>query len=471
MRFGLWFLIRSILNIMSTRFVQANRDQLSLLPYDLREWVPEDDFVNFVIEAVEGIPVVKFKINVRGTGDEQYHPHLMLALLIYCYANGVFGSRRIERATHRDIAVRYLCANTHPDHDTICAFRRENFDAVSEAFLYVLKLARELKLLKVGTISVDGTKINANASKDKNVRYDRAGQLQEQLKTDIEALMRQAEQTDAKEEVDGQKLPDEINRREKLHAKMVKARETLQRQARARAQAEREAYEKKLAERERRDGRRKGKHPQPPNEAPRNEEQINLTDSDSRLMRKNKRSGYVQAYNPQAAVDADGSQLIVGARVSQCASDRNELEADIECIPKQLGQTQRVLADNGFASQGDVDALEGDGVEVLVSVHSEAKQQRRTYDFRPIDKQKTKEEKSGLHTKAWVKRMAAKMDTDEARKLYRLRKQTVEPVFGIIKHVMGFRQFLLRGIDKVECEWLLVATAYNFRRLFALKVA
>ena len=166
---------------MSTRFVSVDRDQPLLLPPDLRDWIPEDDFVHFVIQAVEGMNLRSFKVNVKGSGSAQYPPHMMMSLLIYCYANGVFSSRRIERATYRDIAVRYLTGDTHPDHDTICTFRRENFDAVARCFVHVLELARELKLLKVGTVSVDGTTIKASASKNRNVRYDRAGELVEQL--------------------------------------------------------------------------------------------------------------------------------------------------------------------------------------------------------------------------------------------------------------------------------------------------
>ena len=441
---------------------------MSLLPYDLREWIPEDDFVHFVIEASESIPVEKFSVNVRGTGDEQYHPHLMLALLIYCYANGIFGSRRIERATYRDVAVRYLCANTHPDHDTICAFRRNNYDAFAESFLYVLKLAREMNMLKVGTVSVDGTKIKANASKDKSVCYGRAGELEEQLKADIEELLNKAEEAD-NDERDDQQLPEEISRREKLREKMSKARARLERQAKARAEAESNNYEKKLAEREKREGRRKGKMPPKPKDKPREDEQTNLTDADSRLMRKNKRSEYFQGYNAQACVDADGSQLILGVRVSQCASDRNELQRDVQTIPEEIGTPTVVLADSGYASEEPVVNLQKAGVQVLVSVHSEAQHARRTYDFRPRDKQGAKSKEHGPHTKQWVKDMAQKMQADESRVLYRLRKQTVEPVFGIAKQTLGFRQFLLRGLDKVDLEWLLVCTALNFRRLFSLK--
>jgi transposase len=319
------------------------------MPYDLREWLPQDDFVHFVIEAVENIPLDKFKVNYRGTGDAQYHPHLMLALLIYCYSNGLFGSRRIERATHRDIAIRYLCANTHPDHDTICRFRRQNGDAIAEAFLYVLQLARELKLLKVGTISVDGTKIKANASKDRNVCYERAGELEAQLRIDIDELMKKAEAAD-NNEVDEQKLPDEIARREKLHQNMKDAKATLEARAKLRYEQELKEYEQKLHARELRSADKKCGIPKKPEFSVPAKSQTNLTDADTRIMRKNERSEYVQAYNAQACVDADGSQLILGARVSQSATDKRELVADIDAIPKQIEGVHTVLGDNGFAS-------------------------------------------------------------------------------------------------------------------------
>src|SRR5262245_20075362 len=200
---------------MAHRFKNADRKTPMLLPPDLREWVGEDDLVHFVIEAVERLPLSSFVVNHRGSGDEQYPPHTMLALLIYCYANGIFSSRRIERATYRDVAVRYLTADMHPDHDTICAFRRNNFEAIAVSFVDVLELARELQLLRLGMVSTDGTHMKANASKDKNLTYERAQQLRAQLQQDVQELLDQAEQADQKGE-DPQKLPQEIARREKL---------------------------------------------------------------------------------------------------------------------------------------------------------------------------------------------------------------------------------------------------------------
>ena len=436
-----------------------------LLPPDLREWVSQDDLVHFVIEAVEGMKLPGLKVNRRGTGSEQFPPKMMLELLIYCYANGIFSSRRIERATYRDIAVRFLTGNTHPDHDTICTFRRENFDGVAEAFLQVLQLAKELGLLKVGTVSVDGTKMLANASKHASLRYDRAGELVQQLQQEIQGLLKQAEQADQAEANDGQSLPQEIARREKLKAKLEQARRTLEARAKARAQEEQADYERLKAEREERPGRSKGKHPKGPEENPPADQQINLTDDESSLMRKNKRSEYLQAYNAQAAVDADGSQLIVGCHVSTCAADGNELAGCVGDIAAELGPVQNVLADSGYINEGQANQLETAGITPYIAVGREG---RWLHDFRPKPPESAKPKQS---TSPWKQRMKARLDSEAGRRLYRLRKQTVEPVFGVIKEAMGIRRFLLRGLRKVEGEWELVCLAYNVRRLFALQRA
>lgn len=455
---------------MSTRFVSVDRNQPLLLPPDLRDWVPEDDLVHFVILAVESLPGERFHVNRRGSGSAQYPPPMMLALLIYCYANGIFSSRRIERATYRDIAVRFLTGDTHPDHDTIAAFRRQNLDVVAECFVHVLELAREMKLLKVGTVSVDGTKLKANASKNRNVRYDRAGELAETLRGEVQELLEQAERKDQGDETDGQRLPDEMTRRESLLRNLEAARERIEERGRQRAEGEREEYKRKLRERAKRKGPR-GSEVKKPDDSPRPKDQDNLTDPDSRLMCKNKRSGFEQAYNAQAAVDADGSQLVLGARVTQCGGDKSELAATVNAIPQQLGRPATVLADNGYLSEKQARALEGKGatpaMEVLVSVHAEAKELRRKHDFRPQTETKKK-----LQTRsAFILQMKARMEQDDARKKYRLRKQTVEPVFGIIKKCMGFTQFHLRGLEKVSGEWQLLALAYNCKRLWNMSRA
>lgn len=448
-----------------SKFIVVDHSQALLLPPDLREWVPEDDLVNFVIEAVRRVPVTKFKSNVRGTGSAQHHPHTLLALLVYCYSQGVFGSRRIERATYRDVAVRYLTGDTHPDHDTLCKFRRENEAALKEAFLQVLLLAKELKLLKVGTVSVDGSKIDANASKHRSVRYDRAQALRQQLQQEIDGLMSQAEKADQREREDGTRLPEELARLEKLRAQMDAATARLEAQAKAQAERERGAHAQKEAAREKRQGRRKGPKIKPPSETPEPEAQTNLTDPDSQLMRKNKHSEYRQAYNAQLAVDADGSQLILGARVSTCASDRNELVADVNAIAPAVGTPSCVLADNGFATGSEVATLEGRGINALVAI---GRPQRRRHDLRP---EPTDKKPPPQIREPWMLEMQTRLNEDANRRRYRLRQQTVEPVIGVIKSVLGFRQFLLRGINKVRTEWTLVTLAYNVKRLHRLQLA
>lgn len=448
--------------------VNVDRATPMLLPPDLRDWVADDDMVHFVIESVEGMPLSTLSVNRRGTGSAQYPPRMMLALLIYCYANGIFSSRRIERATYRDVAVRYLAANTHPDHDTICKFRRENFAAISEAFLEVLKLARAMGVLKVGTVSVDGTHITANASKDRNVRYDRAGELDQQLKLDIAELMKRAEQADQGDGDEGQRLPEEIQRRQKLREKMQQARAHLEAQARARAEAEREEYQRKLAEREQRQGRQKAKPPSPPKDTPDDQQQTNLTDPDSRLMRKSKRSAYTQSYNAQAVVDAEGSMLVLAGHITQCAADANQLAPALANVPAEVGTVTAALADSGYVDAEVFEQLqtrEESPIDLYVAVGRQEGHDQRRYDFRPREAT-DKPLKKVTHPTLLA--MRQKLRTDAGHRKYAQRKQTVEPVFGIMKHVMGFRQFLLRGIQKVSGEWSLLRLAYNVRRLHRL---
>lgn len=452
------------MGIMAARFKNIDRQTPLLLPPDLRDWVPEDDMVHFVIGAVEGLPTKSFKVNRRGTGSPQYPPGTMLALLIYCYANGVFSSRRIERATYRDVAVRYLTADTHPDHSTICAFRTDNEEAIAEAFLHVLKLAREMGVLKVGTVSVDGTLLDANASQYRNVSYERAQELEKKLQEDIEELLQKAEEADQEDADDGQKLPEEIGRRQKLLQKMRKAQRDLEEKARRRAEREQEAYQEKLRAREERPGSRKGPLPKPPKEAPEPDDQVNMTDPDSNIMRKNVRKEYRQSYNGQAAVDAGGSQMVLATGVTDSSSDRDQLEPTVKEVSETLEKPGAVLADTGYCSRDAIEALEESGIDPYVSVVAEQDHTERAYEFRPHRKGRS----SRRITDPVLLDMKEKLESDAGRRIYAKRKMTVEPVFGIIKHVMGFRQFLLRGLGKVRSEWRLVCLAYNVKRLFSL---
>jgi len=452
-----------------SNYITIDRDQTLLLPPDIRDWVPKDDLVHFIITAVDSMDSSLFRLNKRARGCEEYPPPMMLSLLIYSYANGIFSSRKIERATYRDIGVRYLTGNTHPDHDTICKFRRDNFNLVAECFVKVLELARELGVLRVGKVSVDGTKLKANASKYKNVRYDRAGELIVQLKLEVQELLDKAEQQDREDSPDGQNLPEELSHKESLKRKLEAARKRIESRAQAQAEAERAEYESKVQRRDSRKGRSKGKQIKKPKPTPEPKTQDNLTDPDSRLMRKNKRNAFEQSFNGQAVVDADGSQLILGTRITQCPSDRNELVHDIQAIPESIGCPEVVLADNGYLCESQVAELqEKQNIEVYVSVGSEDKYFRRKHDFRPSSK---KEKKPPRIRSTFVKAMKEKMCTEKAKEIYRLRKQTVEPVFGIIKKQMGFNQFFLRGLEKVNGEWKLIALAYNFKRLWNIQLA
>ena len=444
-------------------FIPFNRDQAFLLPPDLKAWVPDDDLAHFVVAAVERVSLGAFEVAKRAGGKPQYHPRLMLALLIYGYANGIFSSRRIERATHRDVAVRFVAANLHPDHDTIAAFRRANKAAFEAAFLQVLLLARETGLLRLGTVSIDGTKIDANASKIRSVRYDRARELRAKLAADIAALTAQAETADA-EAADPQALPEDLARREALHAKLDAACNRLEAQARAEADAARPAYNAKKAAHDAKTGRR-GPPPVPPDDAPRPDRQSNLTDPDSALMRRSAAHEYRQAYNAQAVVCADGAQLILATNLVATTADAPSFAATILAMKDTIGLPKTVLADTGYASGPAVAALAASGIEPLVAIGRT--QPHRPYDFRPPPPDKTPRR----IIEPWRLAMKAKLETDDAKALYKKRKHTVEPVFGIIKTAMGFTRFRLRGITKVATEWTLTTLAYNCRRLHRLQLA
>ena len=449
---------------MAERFVEVDRNTPMLLPADLRDWVPEDDLVHFVIEAVRTLPTGEFVVNERGTGYPQYPPSMMLALLIYCYASGIFSSRRIERASYRDLGVRFLTGDTHPDHDTICTFRRQNGELITKFFVRVLELAQELKLLQVGTISVDGTGLKANASKHRGVNYQRSGELLQQLEAEVKELLGKAEQADSQGEIDPATLPEAIAKRQELKAKLQAARQQLEERHRQEFAAEVAPHEKKKEKWE--NNERRGHEPKAPlSSGPDPKSQSNLTDPDSRIMRKSKNEAFAQAYNAQLAVDADGSQLILGAYVSQSSADNNELKPMIEAVSHNLGQKpQAVLADRGYINGPMIEQIQAQGIEAYVAVSAEA-HERRPYDLRSEDNRR---ENPREYTAPVLVAMEQKLRSPEGRRRYLRRQASVEPVVGIIKKVLGFEQFLLRGLQKVTLELNLVCVAYNLKRLHKL---
>ena len=457
--------------MMPARFVNIDRQTPMFLPCDLCEWVPESHIVHFIIEAVEQIPTAHFHINHRGSGSAQYPPAMMLALLIYCYATGRFGSRTIEAATYSDVAVRYICANTHPDHDSICAFRTAHEAAFRAAFVRVLELAHELRLTKVGSVSVDGSKIQANASKHSAVSYERAGEMIQQLELEVKELVQRAEQAEAKESQEPLDIPAELARREKRKAALQQARQVIEARAKemlAERQAEYEA--KQAARQQQREAGKKprGQDPVPPSEQPDPKAQYNFTDPESRIMKAGSGQHFEQAYNVQAVVD--GAMLIVGERVSDAPNDKQQLVASVAAIsPVVASEVKAVLADSGFYSEAAVRAVEqkADGTPTGMTVYAAI---QKSSHHKTIADLLPQPEPAAPGPEASAQEiMGHRLQTKTGKDLYKLRKQTVEPVFGIIKEVMGFRRFLLRGRAKVSLEWALVCVSYNLKRLFALK--
>ena len=457
---------------MSARFVNVDRQTPMFLPCDLREWLPANHIVHFILDAVEQLPLHPFHVNARGTGSEQYPPALMLALLIYCYATGRFGSRTIEAATYSDVAVRYLCANHHPDHASICTFRTANEPAFVAAFTHVLHLAHQLRLTQLGSVSVDGTKLAANASKHAAVSYQRAGEMIAQLQLEVQELMTRARQADAQEtQTPGLDIPAELRRREHRVAALQRARQVIEERARELAAAQQPEYEAKVAARQaqRAVGKKpRGKEPVPPSAVPEPKAQYNFTDPESRIMKAGNGSHFEQAYNAQAAVD--GAMLIVGARVSDAPNDKQELPASVAAIsPVVKAEVNNVLVDSGFYGEAAVAAVEQnpDGTASGVTVYAAV--EKHSHHKTVADLLPQPEPPAPGPDASAKEQMAHRLKTAVGQALYRLRKQTVEPVFGIIKEVMGFRRFLLRGRAKVSLEWTRVCLSYNLKRLFTLK--
>jgi len=456
---------------MPARFVNIDHQTPMFLPCDLRQWVPADHLVHFILDAVEQIPTAHFHVNERGTGSEQYPPGMMLALLIYCYATGRFGSRTIEAATHSDVAVRYLCANHHPDHTSICEFRTTNRAAFQGAFVTVLQLAHRLRLTQVGAVSVDGTKIQANASKHAAVSYQRAGELIDQLELEVKELIERAEQAEAKERKETLDLPAELARRDQRLAALKQARAVIEARAKELAAAQQPEYEAKQAARQaQRDAGKKprGKEPRPPSEQPDPKAQYNFSDPESGIMKAGNGKHFEQAYNAQAAVDQ--AMLIVGERVSVAANDKQELAPTVAAISPVVGaEVKAILADSGFYSEAAVEAVEAkpEGTSPGVTVYAAVE---KLSHHKTVADLLGQPEPPAPGPEATAKEiMAHRLKTEVGKALYKFRKQTVEPVFGIIKEVMGFRRFTLRGREKVSLEWTLVCVSYNLKRMFTLK--
>ena len=396
-----------------------------LLPADLHEWVSDNHLVKFVVEAVSITDTGCAVVNHRGTGSQQYPPTMMLELLIYCYATGLFSSRKIERATYDSVAARYVCANTHPDHDTIAKFRRENGELIRDCFVQVLELAKEMGILKIGTISLDGTKIQASAAKRRTLTEEQVIQELERLEREVRERLAAAEASDTAAEPDGQQLPDALGSLQKRRRRLHEAREALAKRPRARG--------KKAAV-------------------------INTTDPDSGLM-PTRKGPFVQGYNAQAtSTSSDGGGLIIQAHVSKAVNDRKELAVAVEQLPADMGTPEVIVADTGYDNSGQIETVEQRTGAVVLCPPQEpppnplAKPSR----YRQDHPRRIREVRRAL--------MRERLADDTYRVRYRQRNIS-EANFALIKHNMGFTRFHLRGYEKVGIEWLLVCLAANCRKL------
>ncbi|MEX0828338.1 MAG: IS1182 family transposase [Haliea sp.] len=448
-------------------FINADRETDYLFPPSMQDWLPEDHLARFVVEVVDQLDLSELTRQYAGRGSQAHHPAVLLSLLIYGYATGVFSSRKIERATHDSIAFRYLAANTHPDHDTIAAFRRRFLPQLESLFVQVLLLAREMKLMKLGRIALDGTKVKANASKHKAVSYGHARKIEAQLKAEVSALTAQAEAADQAPVVEGMDVPAEIARREARLAALAEAKQKIEARAQERFEREQAEYQQKQAQRQaQRDAGKKprGREPEPPLPGPRDSDQVNLTDEESRIMPVSG-GGFDQCYNAQAGVDTE-TMLVVSAHITQAPNDKREVAPTLSkvcALPEALGTATDLLADTGYFSQANVQACLGSDIQPSLAVARD-QHHRSVFDrFAPDDPAPDTEDPVTL--------MKHQLTTQSGRALYALRKQTVEPVFGIIKHVMGLRQFSLRGLHKVTGEWTLANLAWNVKRMNVLRLA
>ena len=448
-------------------FVTVDRKTAYLLPPSLEDWLNQDHLARFIVEVIDGLDLTALTSQYAGRGSKAHHPATLLAILVYGYATGVFSSRKLERATYDSVAFRYIAGNSHPDHATIASFRERFVDELQALFVQVLELAKEMKLLKLGTVCLDGTKIHANASRHSALSHGHIETLEVQFKAEVADLFAQAKATDQSSVPEGVSLPDEIKRREDRLAAMAIAKAKIAQRAAERHAREQRDYEQKMAERAARQestGKKpRGKAPEEPQPGPKAGDQINLTDEDSRIMPV-AGGGFEQSYNAQAAVDAD-SMLVVGTGLTQAPNDKEQIEPMLETLTvlkPTLGAVKNLAVDAGFYSENNVKAIESKNIVPYIAVardkHHPGWHERHSEPAPLPDNAST------------AQIMSHRLKTKAGRALYALRKQTVEPVFGIIKSVMGFRQFSMRGLDKVRGEWSLVCLAWNLKRMAVLRL-
>ncbi|WP_333876659.1 IS1182 family transposase [Methylobacter sp.] len=446
-----------------SRFIQFDRSQQYLLPPSVDEWLPKGHLARFIVEVIDQLDLSKLTRRYSGSGSAAYQSAMMLALLVYGYASGTFSSRKIERATYDSVAFRFIAANHHPDHDTLAHFRKTFLVEMEDLFVQVLSLAQAMKLVKLGQISLDGTKIKANASKHKALSHGHIEKLEAQLREEVQTLLKKAADVDQEELADGIDLPAEVARREDRLKALTEAKAKIAERVKERDEQAQKDYQEKLARREalRVAGKKpRGKEPKAPEIGPQAKDQINLTDEESRIMPS--ANGVVQGYNAQAAVDVD-SMLVVATTLTQHTNDNQQVEpmlSELKAVQDKLGKPETLLADNGYFSKDNIQACVDHKITPLIALG-------RQIHHLPLEQRLTPDAPEPEAADPLVK-MAWKLKTQSGRALYGKRKSTVEPVFGIIKQVLGFRQFSLRGLDAVTGEWKLVTMAFNLKRMHVL---
>lgn len=438
--------------------------QVLILPPSLDEWLPEGHLAYFIDDVVEHVDLRAIEETYEDElrGGPPYHPAMMVKILLYAYCTGVYGSRRIARRVHEDVAFRVLAAGNTPDFRTISDFRKRHLEVLSGLFHQVLALAQRAGLVRLGHVALDGTKVEANASKHKAMSYDRLCKEEPRLAAEVAEMLRRAEAVDAAEDAQygpdrsGDELPEELRRRESRLRKIREAKAALEAEAREKAERQRAEQAAKAAQVPA--GKRRGRAPKPPRETPEERVQYNFTDPESHIM-KNADGAFVQAYNAQVAVDAH-HQLIVAADVTNQPADAPHLVPMATAIMQNTGQPpMRLSADAGYFSEQNVLTLTGHGIDPYIATE-------KVKHSQPTPPAPRGRIPASLSVK---ERMRRKLRTKAGRAVYRLRKAIAEPVFGQIKGARGFTRFLLRGLAKVRCEWQLVALAHNVCRLFAAR--
>ena len=451
---------------MTRKFKTPNYEKTLDLQISLREVLPPDHLARFIVDVVAQLDLSKIYQQYSEQGAPPYAPEVLLGLLFYGYATGVFSSRQIERATYEVIPFRFIAGDMHPDHDTIAHFRQQFLAELKELFVQILLIAQAMGHLQLGNVSLDGSKIHADASKSKAVSYKRLLAIEAYLQAEVKELFSLAEATDGKQLPAEMNIPDEIERCQQQLARLAEAKQVLEARAQVRYEADKAEHEAKMAAREEKaakTGRKPpGRPPQPPTPGPGDKDQYNFTDPASRLMKNANNSGFDQHYNVQVVVEHE-SRLVVGNWLCDQTNDKRAALPTIDTVPAQLGQPPAANLDTGYFSENNIAGLQARGIDPYIATGRSPHHQGWRAYF--LDKPEP------LPGQASVKeKMAYKLRTKIGKALYCLRKSTVEPVIGIIKEVLGFRQFSLRGLGQASGEWTLVCLAYNLKRLHTLQV-